>query len=87
MISVLIAPSFDRVMRKLEPGLLEAVSDAVEQFKNSSSHRRLKIHKLRGRLTGLHAFSVDYRHRIIFQWIKKNRQAILLDFGDHSMYE
>lgn len=86
MIRVFFAPSFDRLMRKLEPDLAQAVSDVLVLFKNPKNHRRLKVHKLHGHLKHLHAFSIDYRHRVIFSWIEK-RKALLLDFGDHSIYE
>jgi mRNA-degrading endonuclease YafQ of YafQ-DinJ toxin-antitoxin module len=88
MITVFFSPSFDRLMRKLDPALLEAVSESVEQFKNPKQHGKLKVHTLHGRLAGLYAFSVDYRHRVVFQWLDKSKKkALLLDFGDHSVYE
>jgi mRNA-degrading endonuclease YafQ of YafQ-DinJ toxin-antitoxin module len=86
MIEILFTPSFDRIMRKLEPALLAAVSETLELFKNRTNHKQLKVHKLHGRMTGLCSFSIDYKHRVIFQWVNK-KQALLLDFGDHSMYE
>ena len=86
MIEIVFTPSFDRLMKKLEPALLDAISETLEQFKDRRAHARLKVHKLQGRLKGLCAFSVDYRHRVIFRWIDM-KHVLLLDFGDHSMYE
>ena len=86
MITILFTPSFDRLMRKVEPEMLEAISESIELLKNPTNHKRLKTHKLHGKLSGLRAFSVDYRHRVVFQWIGK-KQVLLLDFGDHSVYE
>ena len=86
MIDVFLSPSFDRLARKLEPQIREAVSEVVSEFTNEKNHKRLKVHKLHGRLAGLYSFSVDYKHRIVFQWMSK-KQVLLLDFGDHSVYE
>ena len=86
MIEIVFTPAFDRAVRKLDAALLEEVSDTVEKLKNARQHEGLKIHKLHGRLKGLQSASVDYRHRIVFQWVTKSR-ILLLDFGDHSVYE
>lgn len=86
MITILFTPSFDKQVRKLPPALLNAVSDALEAFKDRSNHQKLKVHKLHGRLKNCHAFSVDYKHRVVFRWITKHK-VLLLDFGDHSVYE
>jgi mRNA-degrading endonuclease YafQ of YafQ-DinJ toxin-antitoxin module len=86
MIEIAFTPSFDRKLRKLEPMLLDSVHDAVDRLQDHKNHPKLKLHKLHGRLKGLLALSVDYRHRIVFRWINKSR-ILLLDFGDHSVYE
>lgn len=87
MIEILFTPSFDRILRKVEPDLLEEISKAVEAFKDPKRHGPLRVNKLHGHLAGYHAFSVDYRHRVVFRWIRKGKTALLLDFGDHSVYE
>ncbi|MDP3645946.1 MAG: hypothetical protein Q8R25_02565, partial [bacterium] len=88
-IEVFLSPPFDRLIRRLDPPIREAVSETIAKFKNEKNHKQLKVHTLHGNLMGLHAFSIDYRHRIVFQWIGSfgKKRALLLDFGDHSVYE
>ncbi len=86
MIEIVFTPSFDHKVKKTQPALLEELSDTIECLKNRKNHAGMKLHKLHGRLKGLLAVSVDYRHRIIFRWVNKDR-ILLMDFGDHSVYE
>lgn len=78
--------TFDRVVRKVEPRLLEEISDTIEKLKVIENHQHLKVHKLHGKLKQYYAASVDYRHRIIFRYIDTTR-ILLVDFGDHSVYD
>lgn len=84
--TILFTPTFDRAVRKLDTRLLEAVSDAIEHLKDTRHHPRLKIHRLHGRLKAFHAASVDYRHRIVFRFVDTD-SILLVDFGDHSVYD
>ena len=86
MIEIHFSKSFDRLMRKIESEMLESISEKIEEFREKDNHQRLKVHKLKGRLAGFYAFSIDYKYRIVFQWLSSN-SALLLDFGDHSVYE
>ena len=86
MIEIAITPSFHSKLKKIDQRLLEELNDAIEKLKDRKSHAALKLHKLRGPLRGRCAISVDYRHRIIFRWVTETR-ILLLDFGDHSVYE
>jgi mRNA-degrading endonuclease YafQ of YafQ-DinJ toxin-antitoxin module len=88
MIVVLVSASFDHKFRKTERALQDEISDKVEALKNPKNHVQLKAHKLKGRLKDRYAFSVDYKNRIIFRRIDKSvKTVLLLDFGDHSIYE
>jgi len=86
MIDVFFTPSFDRTIRKLDIALIEEISDTVELLKDERLHARIKVHKLHGRMKGFFAASVDYRHRIVFRYVSKT-SILLVDFGDHSVYE
>ncbi len=80
-------PSFLRQFKKLPPRLQEEASEKIELFKDPSNHKALKVHKLKGDLAGRLSFSVNYKHRIVFAWEVQNKSAILLGFGDHSIYD
>ena len=72
-------------MKKLEKGLVEEVLEKIELFKDSENHKILKVHKLQGQLSDLHSFSVNYKIRVVFEYLSKN-EAVLLMVGDHDVY-
>jgi len=53
-------PSFVREFKKLPPDLQADALDKIEMFKDSGNHKRLKVHKLKGKLGNYHSFSVTY---------------------------
>ena len=57
--------------------------DAVELFAKDPFHRRLRTHKLTGRLEGLWAFSVSFGCRVIFKFLGKT-EVLLIDIGGHD---
>jgi mRNA-degrading endonuclease YafQ of YafQ-DinJ toxin-antitoxin module len=86
-IKIIHAPSFLRDLKKFNPTLREEAFVAIEKFQNPGNHKSLKVHKLKGRLRDNYSFSINYSHRIIFQYIDKNTIALLLAAGEHSLYE
>lgn len=82
---VLYAPTFLRILKSLPTDLQEETIEDIEAFTHFDQHARLKVHKLKGRLAGRHAFSVNYRYRIVFQYLKQNT-AVMLAIGDHDVY-
>ena len=83
---VVFVPKFIRRFNKLEQGLQEEVIDAVEKFKDERNHKKLRVHKLKGRLRGRYSFSVNYKTRIVFRYFSKD-EAVFLDVGDHDIYK
>lgn len=79
-------PQFRRQFKKLPKELQNEVLEKIELFQDIDQHQTLKVHKLQGRLEGRWSFSVNYRYRIIFTWETRDRAAILLAVGDHSIY-
>lgn len=73
--------------KKLEPALKEEVRERLEEFRDPRNHEKLKVHKLKGVMKGLLAFSVNYSDRIVFEWSKNKKTAYVLGVGDHSIYE
>ena len=78
-------PSFVREFKKLTTDLQADALDKIELFKDSSNHKRLKVHKLKRKLDNYHSFSVTYSHRIVFSYTAKNK-VVFLAIGDHSVY-
>ena len=79
-------PSFVREFKKLPNELQEEALERIDLFKNVKNHKKLKVHKLKGRLKGFHSFSVTYSHRIVFSYESKE-EIVFLAIGDHSVYK
>lgn len=65
---------------------MEDIIEKIEMFRASENHKRLKVHKLKGSLSGVYSFSVNYQMRIVFEYADKNT-ALLLTIGDHHIYQ
>jgi addiction module RelE/StbE family toxin len=52
-------------------------------FLKNPFDRRLRTHKLTGKLEGLWAFSVAYDCRVIFKFLSKD-EVLLIDIGSHD---
>jgi len=74
---------FIRTFSKIEAALQGEVVEKVELLKKSTNHRRLKVHKLTGKLKGIWSFSVNYRIRITFAKPRKN-VIVLETVGTHD---
>ncbi len=85
MIRVAYKATFVRQFDKLETALQAEVLEKVALFQNTGHHRQIKVHKLHGRLKNCYSFSVNYRFRIVFEYLSKN-EAALLAVGDHEVY-
>ena len=83
---VAFTPAFLRQVKKLNPALQEEVVEKAELFINEKNHKMLKAHKLKGPLSGLHSFSVNYKTRIVFEYTGKE-EALFHAIGDHDIYK
>lgn len=79
-------PSFVREFKKLPSELQEEVLERIELFKKVANHKKLKVHKLKGRLSDFYSFSVTYSHRIVFSYESKT-EVVFLAIGDHDVYK
>lgn len=78
-------PSFVREFKKLPVDLQEEALERIELFKDAENHKKLKVHKLKGRLADFYSFSVTYSHRIVFSFETKT-EVVFLTIGDHDVY-
>lgn len=86
MLSFVYAPVFVRQYSKLDKNLQEEVLEKLEMFKNTSNHKKLRVHKLKGSLKDCYSFSVNYSHRIVFSYSTKS-EVNILSVGDHDIYK
>ncbi|MEK7567429.1 MAG: type II toxin-antitoxin system mRNA interferase toxin, RelE/StbE family [Patescibacteria group bacterium] len=85
-IEVNYKPTFIRNLNRLENALREEVIEKIELFKNTDNHKTLKVHKLHGPFIKYYSFSVNYKTRIIFEFVSK-KETVLLSIGDHDIYK
>ncbi|MFT5036489.1 MAG: proteic killer suppression protein [Candidatus Azotimanducaceae bacterium] len=78
-------PSFIRRLKRLDPKLQEEVIEKIELFKTDPEHPQLKPHKLKGKFRGCYSFSVNYKIRILFEYVSEN-EVVLLVVGSHAVY-
>ena len=85
MLEIIYTPSFIKQIGKLETDLYEETLEKIELLKNSTNHKKLKVHKLKGPLAGRFSFSINYKIRIVFTYSSK-KEIVLHAIGDHSVY-
>lgn len=82
---VSFTPAFSRQLQKLEALLQQEAVKAIDLLRNRENYRTLDVHKLKGRLTGRYGASINFKYRIVFQYLSKT-EVVLLAIGDHEIY-
>jgi len=80
------SPKFERDYKKLPGKIKDLIEENEKIFLKNPFDKKLKTHKLSGKLKGFWAFSVDYEYRIIFEFVDKNT-ACLHFVGTHRIYK
>lgn len=80
---VVYSRRFVKQLTKTDDILLDLVYEAIEKFKDTHNHKTLKVHKLKGSLKDVYAFSVSYKIRVLFFYPEKN-VAELIMLGSHD---
>lgn len=81
----LYSPCFVRRYKKLPSKIKALIENNEKIFLKNPFDKKLKTHKLTGKLKGLWAFSVDYKYRIIFEFMNKDT-VYLHSVGTHRIY-
>lgn len=69
---------------KKNPDLKTKFAEIVRDLQQDPLQPHLKIHPLKGKLTGLHAISLTYSIRITLTIRITENEIILLDIGSHE---
>ena len=85
MLNIKYSHYFLRKISKLEDSLIEEIQEKLELLKDTTNHKRLKVHKLHGILKGSFSFYVNYRIRVVFEYTSKT-EIVLEDVGSHDVY-
>ncbi|MFA6463642.1 MAG: plasmid stabilization protein [Candidatus Paceibacterota bacterium] len=83
MLDIKYSRSFLRKVSKLEDSLIDEIQEKIELLKDEKNHQRLKVHKLKGVLKGSLGFSINYKIRVIFEYVSK-QEIVLEDVGGHD---
>lgn len=79
--------AFKKLIRK-QPNLRQDIEDTLKFLIKDPFALQLETHKLKGKLAGLWACSVGYDLRIIFSFVKNEKQQeddiFLMEIGTHD---
>ena len=78
--------NFVKQFKRLAPQTQQQAIKAEKLFKKDPFSSKLKSHKLSGRLEGLWAFSINYKDRIIFEFLGKGK-ILFHKIGSHDIYK
>ena len=80
------SPKFAKEYKKLSNSIKSKAEKKEKTFRLDPFDKSLKTHKLSGKLQDLWAFSIDYKHRIIFEFVQDDIITFHL-IGNHSVYK
>lgn len=84
--TIYYSSKFAQAYKKLPTVIKKRAEISEKLFRENPFHPKLKTHKLSGPLKKYWAFSIDKRHRIIFEFHTK--EVIWFhSVGDHSIYD
>jgi len=69
----------------LPSALQKVATDKDLAFRVNAFDPRLKTHPLKGKLKGLWSYSVDYHHRVLFEFLA-HEEVLYHDIGSHDVY-
>lgn len=79
--------AFKRVLRK-QPNLRKNIEDTLKLLAQDPFTLQLETHKLKGKLSGSWACSAGYDLRIVFDFVKSEKQKedciFLIEIGTHD---
>lgn len=83
--NILYHPRFKESYKNLSLAVKKKAEVKEKIFRVDPFDSRLKTHKLHGKIKNQWSFSINRRHRILFEFDKGD--IIFLDVGDHKLYQ
>jgi len=74
--------SFNKLPKNIQ--LLTKKKDDI--FRINPFDVQLHTHKLKGTLSGIWSYSINYQYRILFRFIKSD-EVLYYDIGTHEVYQ
>ncbi len=69
---------------KRHPEMENIYSKGLHLLEANPYHPSLRLHALKGKLTGLHSVSINMSFRILLEMIIADKDIILINVGDHD---
>jgi mRNA-degrading endonuclease YafQ of YafQ-DinJ toxin-antitoxin module len=69
---------------KRHPEMAGVYSKALRLLEANPHHPSLRLHRLKGKLEGLHSVSINMSFRITIEMIISDTDIILINVGDHD---
>jgi len=85
--SLIFTDSYEKIERrflKRHPDLLDRYHKTLAIMEQDPFHPSLRLHALEGRLSGLHAVSINLQYRITLELELREREIILVSVGSHG---
>ncbi len=73
-----------RKFLKKHPDIRNQYQKTLELLELNPHHPSLRLHALKGRLTGLSSVSINMSYRIVLQLMIRDKDIILVDVGKHD---
>lgn len=83
---VIYTSDFLKSIKKISPKTAALINKRERIFLSNCFDKRLKTHKLKGKLENYWSFSITYSQRILFRFIGKNKVLFLI-YGVHRIYK
>jgi len=83
---IFVTANFSRQHSALSKNVQNDVERTILLLSDSGHHREIDVHKLHGRLQGMYSCSVNFKYRIVFEYLEANR-VVLNGVGDHDVYK
>jgi mRNA-degrading endonuclease YafQ of YafQ-DinJ toxin-antitoxin module len=85
--SLIFTESYERIEKRFlqrHPELRERYRRTLALLELDPFHPSLRLHALQGRLTGLHAVSINLQYRIALELELREEEMILVSSGSHG---
>lgn len=69
---------------KRHPAVLAQYEKAMSLLELDPFHPSLRLHKLEGRMSELHAISINLSYRVVIHFLIAGDEIVPVDIGDHD---
>ena len=71
---------------KRHPELIDKYKKVLKLLELNPNHPSLRLHKLKGKLSGKYSVSITMSYRIILTFAVTEKGIVLIDVGSHDIY-